>query len=107
MVQSKLDNSINYEENKRLEQDDKNYEATLYEVNVLGKNIIIGLGKAKYTYIEKNIEYFPIYFIKNKRVQMCIGIYEILSNQTLNILDEDGDIDIDKLNNPLLFSFVK
>jgi predicted NAD-dependent protein-ADP-ribosyltransferase YbiA (DUF1768 family) len=35
-----------------------------------------------------------------------IGIYEIYSHKLPNILDEDGDIDLDELGDPLLYSFV-
>ena len=106
MVQSKLDSTVNYPEIKKLDIEDKNYHASQYEISILGKDVIIALGQSKYTFIDKNIEYFPIYLVRDGEVYIQIGVYEVMSNQVPNILDEDGDIDIDELNEPLLYSFV-
>ena len=106
MVKSKLDSTVNYPEFKRLDPEDKNYDASQYETNILGKDVIIALGKSKYTFIDKNIEYFPIYLVRDGRVDIQIGVYELMSDQVPNVLDEDGDIDIDELQEPLLYSFV-
>ena len=72
----------------------------------MGKDIIIALGQGKYSYIDDNIVYYPIYFVKNQRVDTQIGVYEVLANRVPNILDEDGDIDIEELGEPLLYGFV-
>jgi predicted NAD-dependent protein-ADP-ribosyltransferase YbiA (DUF1768 family) len=107
MVKSKLVESINYPELKKINEDDINFDATLYEVPILKRNVIIGLGKSKYTFVDKNIEYFPIYLVKHNKVVSQIGVYEVFSNDVPNILDEDGDVDVDLLNEPLIFSFIK
>jgi hypothetical protein len=106
MVKSKIDSSITYIEYKQIDPDDKNYDATLYETILLGVNVLIAIGKPKYTFISKNIEYYPIYLIKNDKVEMQIGIYEVLSNQITTMLDDEGDIDLNKFNPPLLFAYV-
>lgn len=106
MVKSKIDTSITYIEYKQIDPDDKNYDATLYETIILGVNVLIAIGKPKYTFISKNIEYFPIYLIKNDKVEMQIGIYEVLSNEVTSMLDDDGDIDLNKFNPPLLFAYI-
>lgn len=106
MVKSKIDDSISYTEYKQIDPEDKNYEASLYETILLGVNVLIALGKPKYTFISKNIEYYPVYLIKNDKVEMQIGIYEVLSNEVTSMLDDEGDIDLNKLNPPLLFTYI-
>ena len=90
MVHSILNPNINYPEIKTLDPDDKSFDATLYEINVLGEDIIIALGQSKYTFIEDHIIYFPIYLVKDDKVSVQIGVYEIMSDQLPNIVDDDG-----------------
>jgi len=108
MVKSILgkDRNINYPEIKALDPGDNNFDATQYEVNILGKDIIIALGQSKYTFIENDIIYFPIYFIKDNVVSCQIGVYEIVANELTNILDEEGDVILEQIDNPLLYSYV-
>ena len=107
MVQSLLNPSINYPEIKILDKDDIDYDATLYQSNILGVNDVkIALGQPKYSFIESDIIYFPIYLVINDLFNSQIGVYEIFSTQLPNITDEDDDVDLDKLSNPLIYSFV-
>ena len=106
MVKSILDSSINYPEIKTLDLDDKDYDATQYEYNVLGTDVIIALGQSKYTFIDNGIIFFPIYLIKNDRVFKQIGVFEILENQLPNVIDDDEDLDLDLIDKPLIFEFV-
>ena len=105
MVNSKLNPEINYMENKGLDPEDLEFDAQPWEVTMLGEDITIALGNPKYKYVKQNVIYYPIYLIKNDKVDTQIGIYEIISDQLPSLLDEDGDLDIDSLE-PLLFSFV-
>ena len=80
------------------------YKQLKYELEN-NKSIIIAVGQAKYKYIEEDIIFFPIYYIKNDKVDHQIGLYEIESNQIENLLDSDGDTDITNMGEPLLYSF--
>jgi len=105
MVNSILNPKINYPEIKKLEIDDKNFDASMYEINVLGVEIVIALGQAKYTFIDDNIIYYPLYLVKDDKVSKQIGVYEILSDQLPNIVDDEGDIDLTRVDEPLLYKF--
>ena len=107
MVNSILDKSINYPELRKLDPQDKNYDATAYEVEILGKDRTIALGQAKYSFEKKNILYFPLYLVVDDTVDSQIGVYEIFKNTLLDVLDEEGDVDLEKLHNPLLYSFAE
>jgi hypothetical protein len=106
MVQSKLDNTINYIESKTLDEEDKQYDATLYSTEIYGVESNIALGQGKYDFVEKNIVFFPLYYVVNDEVVGQIGVYEVFANTIPNITDEDGDIDLSSLDEPLLYSFV-
>jgi len=105
MVKSILDNTINYPEIKKLDKDDLEFDATVYEIEILGITQEIALGQAKYSFIQKNIIYYPIYLVVKDKVDSQIGLYEILADREPNILDEDGDIDIERLNEPLFYNY--
>ena len=105
MVRSKLNPDINYREFKQLERDDADYDATLYEIELLGKEIRIAIGRGKTD--KKDILYYPMYLINtDDRVVKQIGVFEIRADQASDMLDEDDDMDIDKLPHPLIYSFV-
>ena len=106
MVQSLLSPKINYIENKNVEPDDMKHEASVYELTFHYNEIIISIGKEKHTYIDQDIVYFPIYLIVDDTVQDQIGVFETKSDRLPFLLDDDGDVDLEKLNDPLFYSFV-
>jgi predicted NAD-dependent protein-ADP-ribosyltransferase YbiA (DUF1768 family) len=105
MVRSKLNPDINYREYKQLERDDADYDATMYEIELLGKEVRIAIGRGKTD--KKDIIYYPMYLINtDDRVTKQIGVFEIRADQASEVLDDDDDLDIDKLPHPLIYSFV-
>ena len=106
MVKSLLDDTINYPETKILDKADKDFEASIYEISLFDMDVMIALGQPKYSFVERNIIYYPIYLVKNKKVDIQIGLYEIKSSDLHSLIDEDGDINLALLNEPLLYPFV-
>lgn len=105
MVRSKLKPDINYREYKQLERDDVDYDATMYEIELLGKEVRIAIGRGKTE--KKDILYYPMYLINtDDRVVKQIGVFEIRPDQASEMLDDSDDLDIDKLPHPLVYSFV-
>ena len=103
MVLSKLDSSISYPEIKSVAAADnsKNREYDLYEIEVKHVDIIIAVGSANKSFADKNIIYFPIYLVKSNNKVVQIGVYEILSSDLKHYTDEEGKLEIEKLNEPL------
>jgi len=105
MVKSILDSTIEYTETNEIDKDDIGIDATLYETNFYGIMVGFVLGNPKYTYLDKNIIYYPIYLVKNDEITEQIGLYELLSINQQSIIDSDGDIDLNRLEKPLLYEF--
>ena len=110
MVKSILDPSIIYQETKNIDKEDKHYDAQVYEISLFSSlpsstAVNIVLGQPKYTFVDKKVVYYPIYLIINDKVSTQIGVYEVPLDDLPKILDADGDIDLELLNEPLLFAF--
>ena len=106
MVYSNLNSAVFYKETPSVDPEDVGYSSTLFEMDVLGKTVLIVLGKAKHSFIERNVVFYPIYLVANGKVKSQIGIVEMHKNKAIEILDEDGDVDVSKLSPPLLYGFV-
>lgn len=106
MVSSKINGKVNYTERKTLDDEDFGHTSTLYLVELYDIPTVIVLGKQKYTYSAKDIVYYPIYVISENKIKSQIGVYETRISKALKLVDEDGDIDIEKMDEPLLYSFV-
>lgn len=113
MIISNINPEIQFPEINTLDVDDNEYEAQLYQTHVLDRNMIIALGRPKYNYIDQqdlsktpNVVYYPVYVIAHDKVYAQIGLYEIDMERQYEILDQDGDIDVDQMNPLRLYSFV-
>jgi len=111
MVKSKIAKDLNYTETDALSDLDKGHEATMYVIPILDEKYTIALGKIHTENVEKhNVVYFPIYLIHNPDktdgLGPRIGVFEIESISVGTINDKDGDVRLNKLDGPLLFSYV-
>jgi predicted NAD-dependent protein-ADP-ribosyltransferase YbiA (DUF1768 family) len=110
MVSSRINSSVVFKEHKTIDPEDKGHQSSLYELDIgRDKNVLIALGKPKYTFSPQNVVYYPIYMVSlNNAIEGCIGVFETKLNDpktgAIN-LDEDGDIDINKMGSPILFDF--
>ena len=107
MVLSKINDEISYQELKTIDENDKGRDVTMFQINLFKIPVIIALGDIKYTFVEQNVLYSPVYLVvddSNKIYQ--VGVYEFPVEQLENLKDEDGDLDISLIDGPLLYSFV-
>ena len=106
MVISNITNTVNYSEKKVLEKNDIGMETNMYEYTLYDTTFIITLGKLNDCYINSGVYFHPIYLLNNNKFISKIGVLEIDVNSIKKIYDEDGDIDLEKCQKPLFFSFV-
>jgi predicted NAD-dependent protein-ADP-ribosyltransferase YbiA (DUF1768 family) len=104
MVQSRLDQKVNYKEADSLFEDDKEYEAELYDITLFDNDVVIAVGNPRYDFIEHNIVYYPAYLVKDSAVASQIGVYEIGISELENVIDDEGVLDLTKINKILLYS---
>ena len=101
MVQSLLNPEQTYDEVDDLNDNDIDYDAQVWSYELFGTEFLIAIGNKKTI---SNIDIFPIYLIKDDRVISKVGLFEMVDSN--KYMDSDGDLDINQLSDPLLFSFV-
>jgi len=106
MVLSRLNKKINYPDIERVDQDDINHNSPLYQTEIKNVDVIIALGNVKFSFVNDQVLYVPIYLTRNYKVVAQVGVYEFPNSTYSNILDDDDDILLDQLEQPLLYTFV-
>ena len=106
MVLSKISDDVSYPELKSVDASDLKKEVnSLYQLEIKDVDVMIAVGNAKNTFEEKNVLYFPIYLVKKNNNVVQIGLYEIEASNYMNYLDEYNNLDVEKLNDPLIYKF--
>ena len=105
MVLSKINNDVSYPELKSVDMSDIKKEASLYQIEIKDVDVIIAVGNSKNTFEDKNILYFPIYLVKKNNKVVQIGLYEIEASNYISYLDDFNNLDVEKLNEPLIYKF--
>jgi len=103
MVSSKLNPKVQFVDTQKILDGDLEHNASVYQTHVLGKNIEVVLGKEQR---KGDISYYVAYVVLKSGKVRPIGIYEIKVADADSVLDDDGDVDLDKLTGPILFGHV-
>jgi predicted NAD-dependent protein-ADP-ribosyltransferase YbiA (DUF1768 family) len=106
MVISNINKEISYPELKSVDKADLKLEANLYQMELMGVDVIVAVGNAKNTFEEHDIVYFPIYLVKQNDKVMQIGVFELHSDQPMKMMDDKNNLDIKQFDEPLIYKFV-
>jgi len=108
MVYSNIQSLITYKDTATIDPEDIGYESTLYEMDILNKTVLVVLGKAKHTFTQRGVVYFPIYLVSNDKVRAQIGVFEVHKDKVVEVMDDENrqEPDVAKLHSPLFYGFV-
>ena len=110
MVKSLINPSVEHKETKYVDKQDVNYLSASYDIVFRdidpNKVTTVTFGKINDTYNSQGVSYFSMYLVIDDIVKGKIGVIEIAFGSERNIMDDDNDIDPDKMPTPLLFNFV-
>ena len=107
MIVSNINNTVKYDETMAIASGDINHDSCVYSAKIYNQTIQFVLGLPQFEHKSKNIIYFNIYLANNGFVISKIGIYEIYNTDYASLLDDDGDVDLTKMSEPILFKFAK
>ena len=105
MVYSNINSTVFYKESENINDEDIGYNSTLYEMEIHGKKVLIVFGKMKYSFIQRNIVFLPIYLVVYKKALKQIGVIEFDKNVALDLYNDENDIDVEKIEEPIIFGF--
>lgn len=108
MVISRLSGKVSYPEMSRLEASDFQHVSGAYELDLLGKTVIIALGQADFSFRKYGVVFYPIYLIHTiTHDVMCkLGVVEYRTGDVSHLSDT-GEVKLDAQPfAPLLFASV-
>lgn len=115
MVVSKIHSKIIYEENVDIFPEDDEFESLVYPIEISfkghdksksAKKYNIVFGKVREEKKKDGVIYLPIYLVVNEEATSKIGVLEIEPQKYAYILDDNDDINPDKIPEPLFFNFI-
>ena len=106
MVVSKIDTSITYSELFDIAKQDKGKQHELYQIEVKNVEIIIAIGSTQKTLELNNIIFFPIYLVDKNKKCYQIGVFEIYFNDYATMYNDNGELVVENLDDPLIYSFI-
>ena len=107
MINSTLKKDVQYIVTNNIDKSDLDKEAFVYNAKIYNKHIKFVLGVPKFDYLSSKILYFNIYLVNNSSIVSKIGIYETNNTDYTSLLDHNGDIDLNKMVEPIMFPFSK
>lgn len=98
MIQSKINESVYYNEHEKIEINDMNANRVTYKLIIKDIPIIAVIGNK----MQKSVmAYYPLYLITHKCESIQIGLYEINNTKSLPMIPNN----VEYMNDPIIYSF--
>ena len=107
MINSNLKKEVRYNVTNNIDKSDLDKEAYVYNAKIYNKHIKFVLGAPNFEHLNSKIIFFNIYLVNNSSIVSKIGIYETNNSDYNSLLDHNGDIDLNKLSDPVMFPYSK
>lgn len=110
MVLSNISDTVQYDEANKVDKTDKGHVSSLYAIEMHDNTeylygVVLGTLRSEFSQ-KHHIVYYPIYLVNKKdKIKSKIGVFEMDTSEVASIIHDDGDIDVERLGDPLLFSF--
>ena len=81
MVLSKINDKITYSESKKIDENDKGRDVTMYQISLFKIPVVIALGEIKYTHIKENILFSPVYLVID---EINTDVYDYMNSKDIS-----------------------
>jgi hypothetical protein len=106
MIQSILNDEVEYIVDKNIEENDLGRKVSVFEMQLLDLHVCLTVGEINDLYKQKNILFTPVYLIINDEKCEKIGYFEFYSTEIATYMDKEGELDISVLEGPLVFDYI-
>ena len=106
MIQSILNDEIEYIVDKNIEENDLGRSVSVFEMQLFEIDVCLTVGEINDLYKQKNILFTPVYLIIDEKKCEKIGYFEFYSTEIATYMDKDGDLDISLIEGPVIFDYV-
>jgi hypothetical protein len=106
MIQSVLNDEVEYIVDKNIEENDLGRSVSVFEMQLFEIDVCLTVGEISDLHKKQNILFTPVYLIINEKKCEKIGYFEFYSTEIATYMDKEGDLDISLIEGPVIFDYV-
>jgi len=106
MIQSVINDEIEYIVDKNIEENDLGRSVSVFEMQLFDIDVGLSVGEINDLYKHKNVLFTPVYLILDEQKCEKIGYFEFYSTEIATYMDKEGDLDISLIEGPVIFDYV-
>ena len=106
MIQSVINDEIEYIVDKNIEENDLGRSVSVFEMQFFDIDVGLSVGEINDLYKQKNVLFTPVYLILDEQKCEKIGYFEFYSTEIATYMDKEGDLDISLIEGPVIFDYI-